>query len=89
MLPYINVIFRDLQRHIDLLYISEAYADRKKKIDSVMKKESKPFITAVQKAFLSNEESITIQSSKFNEPTKRVVRTSSIFVRIFVPRFSS
>ena len=68
MLPYINVIFRDLQRHIDLLHISEAYADRKKKIDSVMKKESKPFITAVQKAFLSNEESITIQSSKHMGP---------------------
>ena len=54
-----------MQSHIDLLHISQAYADRKKKLNLLMKSESKPFITAIQKSFLANENPLTIKASKY------------------------
>ena len=55
-----------MQSYIDLLYISQAYADRKKKLNLLMKAESKPFITAIQKSFLANENPLTIKASSKN-----------------------
>ena len=58
----IFVICRDVQSHIDLSHISEAYAARKKKLDILMRDEVKTFVTAIQKSFLSNDEPLSIHS---------------------------
>ena len=56
------------------MYISQAYADQKKKLNLLLKSESKPLITAIQKSFLSNENPLTIKASNYMGPCGNRIR---------------